>query len=274
MPERRGRKKGKRKGRNDRRAVGAVVHMPKQMKWNGSGGKFMPPIFVTKLRFEKHVAFSQNTIASTSVRYKTTMAYDIDPNVGSTAMPGFTELTALYGGYRVLGYTADIVFANQEAFDVTAYALTVAADPGANVSVAVAQSYLSNLNAKKCELGRATVTNRGRIKLRESVARYAGQTWPGIFDPYSGAGSATPQDILYLQVGAVPTNATSTFTTSTGVAMSITINVTIGFFTVTTPSALLLCELIKEQREKKEEPSARIERLKKELSLNSYYSSA
>lgn len=247
-----------------------MVRMPKMMKWNGSGGKFAPPIFITKLRFEKHVGFSQNTIASTSVRYKPTFAYDIDPNVGSTAMPGFTEYTALYGGYRVLGYSVDVAFANQEAFDVTAYALTVAADPGANVSVAVAQSYLSNLNAKKCELGRATVTNRGRIRFRESVARYAGQTWPGIFDPYSGAGSGAPSDILYVQVGAVPTNATSTFTTTTGVAITITIDVTIAFFTVTTPSALLESAMRKEYRERHEEPSARLDRLKKELSLNGY----
>jgi hypothetical protein len=270
MPQRRSRK-GKKKNRSGRRADGVMVGGPRIMKWNASGGRSVAPLFETTLRFEKHVSFSQNTIASTSVRYKPTFAYDIDPNLGSTAMPFFTEYTAMYGGYRVLWYSADITFANQEAFDVTAYALTVAADPGANVSVAVAQSFLSNLKAKKCQLGRATTPNRGRIRVSDSVARYSGQAWPKIFDPYSGAGTTTPQDILYFHVGAVPTNGTSTFTTSTGVAISISINVRIAFFTMTNPSALLLCELVKEQREKRESIPARMDRLTKEASVNQYH---
>lgn len=241
------------------------------MRWNGAGGKSIAPIYETVLRFEKHVSFSQNTIASTSVRYKPTFAYDIDPNLGSTSMPFFSELTAMYGGYRVLSYSVIIDYANQEAFDVTGYALTVAADPGANVSVAVAQSFLSNLKSKKIQLGRATIPNRGRIRFSDSVARYAGQAWPKIFDPYSGAGSVSPADILYLQVGAVPTNGTSTFTTSTGVAISISINVKIAFFTLTNPSALLINEMIKERREKGEELSARMDRLVKEASVNQYH---
>ncbi len=239
MPRRRkGRGKRGRRGGGARR--GPVAHLPPITKLNRGPSGFMPPIGRARLRFEKHVSFSQNTIASTSIRYQPTFAYDVDPNLGSTAMPGFAELQTLYGAYRVLRYRAKIEVTNQEAFDVTVYAIPTNADPGANVSVATAQSFLSNPASRRVTICRAGGGgSRASFRIGASVKIFAGQDWPGIQDPYAGVGSAAPSDILYLQIGAVPTNGTSTFTTSTGVAASVSIDVDICFFSNKAPPSFL-----------------------------------
>lgn len=69
-----------------------------------------------------------------NIRYRINSAYDIDPQLGSTSMTGFAEMTYLYTVYRVLGASYNVRFFNENSHAMDVYLCPLAAqnDPGAN----------------------------------------------------------------------------------------------------------------------------------------------
>jgi len=65
---------------------------------------FMPQEYVTTLRYTVMYILSLNGVFFNSFYYKTT-PYDVDPFIGNTAMPGYTELSKIYQRVRPLRIT-------------------------------------------------------------------------------------------------------------------------------------------------------------------------
>jgi len=102
-------------------------------------------------------------------RYVPTFAYDIDPLLGSTSMPGFSELGALYRQYRVATISWKAEFRNGENFNGTCYVMPCNFDPGANSANYI--SYLNNPRSTLVPIGPLTgvsiKTVKGSFSLRD-----------------------------------------------------------------------------------------------------------
>ena len=97
-----------------------------------SVGFIMPDRLRTRLRFWQSTAFNLSVTSSASIRYQPSAAFDIDPALGGTAMPGFNELAALYKSYRVRSSRVKVEVANTSPTAiVNATVLPVNLDPGA-----------------------------------------------------------------------------------------------------------------------------------------------
>jgi len=197
---------------------------------------FAPDRVRTHLRFHTFGLIQNATSSSGSVRYEPTYAYDIDPTVGSTAMPGFAEWAGLYRKYRVNGCIAKITFANQEALPVLCYISATNSDPGTNVLPSVAQTFLAQPITRSELAGPLTGNSATKImNLPVSVAGFAGSANHDIDDAYASFVTGTaPANNMWLQVGCVKSNNASL---SAGVSFDLVIDLDIEFFEVTTPSA-------------------------------------
>jgi hypothetical protein len=77
-----------------------VMELPRSIKY------VMPDKFRTRLQYWKAISFSNAT--PTPQYFIPSNAYDIDPLLASTAMPGFAEFASFYSHYRVLGARVSI----------------------------------------------------------------------------------------------------------------------------------------------------------------------
>jgi hypothetical protein len=78
----------------------------------------MPPEYDTNLYYTVQDTVTNAAAFLASIRFSTE-AFDVDPTLGSTAMPGFTEMAGFYARFRTLGMGYKFSCANQEAFSVT-----------------------------------------------------------------------------------------------------------------------------------------------------------
>jgi len=88
------------------------------MTMYSSPRNIMPVEYDTEMQYTVQTLVTNIGAFAASVRYQTE-AYDVDPAIGSTAMPGFAELAAIYSKYRPLAMAYKFDIANQEAFPVT-----------------------------------------------------------------------------------------------------------------------------------------------------------
>jgi hypothetical protein len=162
----------------------------------------VPPRAYTKLHFWAVKALSNAAANFANVRMTPTLAYDIDPSLGSTAMPFFSELGAIYRYYRCLGSQITVNFVNQG--DVTAcqgIVCPVNSDPGANSLSFV--NYFSNPLSKKSSFGALSGMSVAKVSGSAKTDMFAGAKWTGAFDAYCGftTGSPNPTNNWYWYIG-------------------------------------------------------------------------
>jgi hypothetical protein len=193
----------------------------------------MPDRFRTTLRFNASKAINNATFINANVRFEPTFAYDIDPVIGSTAAPGFTELATMYKNYRVNRWKLSVYGSSQEAFSCQFYVCPVNTDPGANT--ASYQNYLSSRDSRKTFLG--PLTGNGIAKLTTgwiSVASFGGSsTYTMQIDAYSGSGTTAPLNNIWCIVGILSGSAVLV----NGVDVTLDIEFDIDFFELLNPTA-------------------------------------
>jgi len=172
-----------------------------------------------------------NTLTYANRRYEPTFAYDVDPTLGSTSMPGFAEYTAIYRLYRVRSSRIKVTFANLEAAPVVVCLCPVNTDPGANTSNYA--NYFSSTLARTKTLGPLTGNSAGNLSHAISTNVIAGVRDLQQLDNYVGNSAGTaPTNNWYWFVGA---ESFTSFTTA-GVAAQIKVFVEIEFFELLNPS--------------------------------------
>lgn len=77
--------------------------------------ELMPQEYVTTLTYSVQGVLT-NSPAAVATKAFRSEAYDVDPALATTAMPGFAELAQLYSRYRCLSMSYDIQTCNREAF--------------------------------------------------------------------------------------------------------------------------------------------------------------
>jgi len=195
------------------------------------GGLPLPERLTVRTRFQTSFSMNNAGVNYANRRYSPVFCYDVDPTLGSTSMPFFTEIMTLYRYYRTMNSKIRVQFINLEAAAIhTAYICPVNFDPTANTSSY--QSYLSNPNSRSVILGNATGESRGTLTHSASTNMFAGSRFTGTEDAYSGNATGTaPINQWYWIVGSYcPQGFTA------GVAVDITIDITFVAYEEGTPS--------------------------------------
>lgn len=85
---------------------------------------------------------------TTGYRYLPSAAYDVDPALGSTSMPGYAELASLYNSYRVNQSRLRVSFSSADARPCTALIVPLNTDPTSSPSSAFVRSASMNPYSK------------------------------------------------------------------------------------------------------------------------------
>jgi len=192
------------------------------------GGRFaVPPRTRAKLCYSKTVAITNATFGYANVRFSPTNAYDVDPVLGSTAMPFFTEYNSMYRRYRTVSAVITVNFANLDLVAYTAYVTADNQDPGANTANYAPQ--MSNRMSRHCVLGLGTGDGNGRLRLRASTSDFGGVRNTLQDDNYSALAGNSPTNNWWFNVGVLSTGAIAN-----GVHADINIDVIVDFYEIGT----------------------------------------
>lgn len=77
-----------------------------------TGNVVAPPALIIKLRYNVNFRFSDSGVSSCSASFNVNGLYDVDPLVGSTAIPGFVEWMSIYQTYQVISCRAHLKMIN------------------------------------------------------------------------------------------------------------------------------------------------------------------
>lgn len=96
-----------------------------------------PPRMSLKLKFWTIQPLSLAAAIAANYRWRPTAAFDVDPALGGTAMPGFAEAAAFYSTYRVISSKIKCTVSNPSAtLPVTVMVIPLNADPSNSMSSA------------------------------------------------------------------------------------------------------------------------------------------
>jgi len=153
-----------------------------------------------------------------------TEMFDIDTSFGTTACPGFTELSTLYARYRVLSWSYKFSFSNLEAFPMT----LLTGFSNSNIGTAsLGITYAGNPLFKCAELGDRIGNGIKTLRGRASVVKIVGTKQPLYDDLYTGSTlSATlpTAGTVWLYAGVISSQA---MTVGVNMTCEITLKVTL-----------------------------------------------
>lgn len=192
----------------------------------------LPPRCNIWTRFAKQIDISNAAVPYANIRFQPTFAYDVDPVVGSTAMPFFSEMAGLYRFYRCIESRITVNLANADSAPVTCVVCPVNFDPGVNT--ASFQNYFSNPLSHHDILASTSGNSKGRLTASARTDSFAGAKWTGAIDGYCGpaAGTTAPNNNWYWFVGGHNLN---NFTN--GFFADVIIDIHLCFFEETSPSS-------------------------------------
>jgi hypothetical protein len=190
----------------------------------------MPDRLYTKLVFSgSNTATILAASNSVAVRFRPSSAFDVDPTIGGTTMPGFTELGLLYSSYRVTSsriIVKSVLGTSSPAGTPTCVVLPLNLDPGGSPSAATVVSWPGNpfSNYKLLPTTGATVTTQ---VCSMSTEKIFGSKAVYFDDNYTALVSASPVLNWYWAIGFVISPSVAS---NVSVAYSIEIESGIEFF--------------------------------------------
>lgn len=146
----------------------------------------MPSQYVTNLRYLIDTVVTGVGSTQANIQFRTE-AFDVDPTLGSTAMPGFTELAGIYQRYRALRMSYKFSAANQEVFPVS----IIHGFSNTSISAAALNlQYAGNPLFSTGMLGPLTGQSRGVFRKAAMVTDIAGTKQALYDDLYTGSTSS------------------------------------------------------------------------------------
>jgi len=185
-------------------------------KW-GNGKQFSPrvanfasftvPIVpsMIKTRLRQNFLFTLTGATVVCRRYNPNAVYQPEVGGATATVPGFSELAALYGFYRVFGYSYKAECTNLEAFPVTAIVLNSNNDPGTSAGVIQAANDLCAVKVLSSKGG----MDRAIMSGKYTVARVLGSNAVATADSYRSLITGVPADIAWLGIAAQSNTGTS-----------------------------------------------------------------
>jgi hypothetical protein len=167
----------------------------------------MPDELITNLSWvdTNHYVVNNAGFINATVRFRPTAVYDIDPTLGTTAVPGFTELAGLYGRYRTIASRIRVEFVNLEDFPVRVFVWPTNFDLGANyayIAAAMTMPFAKHqMISAKGGVDRVTLTSKNLLS-----GEIVGSDEVYTDDSYSATISTVPTNNWYWNVGAWSAN--------------------------------------------------------------------
>jgi hypothetical protein len=193
-----------------------------------SPGQVVPEQLIVDLHYYTTYNITNVGVGYASIRFRPNNVFDVDPVLGSTATPGFSEMAALYTTYRVIGYQATVDFCNAEAFAVHAFCI-----PWSNLQTAPAANDATTPSLIMNQLQRSRVISakggQDRTVLKQNVnfsKLYSKQVLTD--DQYAAKVTTGPGFVLYHVVGAL-SSGSSVFTVA-GVSTFIHYKIRVMFY--------------------------------------------
>lgn len=221
MPRRKGGKSGrKRKGRkNTKKSVFST---------GPDRGKFsLSPLVpaITRIRLKYPVSkILASGVPTSSVRFTPNGAYDIDPTLGSTALPGFIEWTSFYGFYRVLGVGYKVMAVSLESSKpCSIYTCMLNSDPGTTLSAIIQGNALTKVQVLGINSGEGKTTLSGYAKVSSILGSKTSLT----ADSYRAVTTANPADVVWIGIGASTLDGGNF---ASGIALRILLTIDIEFY--------------------------------------------
>lgn len=178
---------------------------------------------------DKILSFQVNKVAFNAanilamVRFTPNGTFDVDPTLGSTTTPGFTEWAAFYNYYRVIKVAYDIEVANNETFPLRVYTILTNTDPGTIGN----PQFSGNPLAKTALISGKGGMDRCRLRDLKQVSQVVGSQAPETEDNFRAAVTTNPVDVIHLGIGCF--NPGSAFVPN-GVAVVGVIRMFIRFY--------------------------------------------
>jgi hypothetical protein len=186
-------------------------------------------IRVRLIWYDSNTVFNNAGAGYVSKRFQPSSAYDLDPLIGGTAVPGFNEWAAFYKKYRVLSSKTIVTAANYDANTVVQLVMVpLHVDPGATPVLNTITSWLSQPFSRKAILSKSGGMDRATVALSLSHRDFVGSDTLLYDDSYSSNVTTNPVNNIFLAVGFYVIGGVATFTT--GVATNITISIMCEFY--------------------------------------------
>jgi hypothetical protein len=185
----------------------------------------MPEEFDTTLVYTVQDVMTNVGGTAASIKFRTE-AYDVDPALASTAMPGFAEFAAFYARYRTLALGYQFDCANQEAFSVT---LLHGYTNSSIASGSLPITYAGNPLFGTSIVGPATGSNTARFRNMKTVCQISGTAQPLYDDLFTGSTTSATlatAGTCYCNLGVISNAAL----TALGVLVTARISLRIRFY--------------------------------------------
>jgi hypothetical protein len=185
----------------------------------------MPPEYRTRLKYIVQDVVTSVGGTKASIRFRNE-AYDVDPALASTAMPGFAEFALFYARFRTLAMKYKFSAANQEAFNMTVihgFSISSVASGSLNIE------YGGNPLMGTAILGPLTGNNTKVFQRRATVAHIAGSKQALFDDIYTGSTASatmTTQGTVYCNFGVI----TPVVMTAAGCLVTVEVELDILFY--------------------------------------------
>jgi hypothetical protein len=186
------------------------------------------PSTITTLRYESVLANPINNAGSSfaSVRFRPSSAFDVDPVLGGTVMPGFSTYATLYARYRMVKFKCVVTFVNLESFPVDVIVFPSNFDLGANYTQV--QSQFSNSFARFKMLSPTGGMDRCVIHSPWlTAAKLNGDDGTMFDDSYASVVTTSPTNNTFINIAVWSGNSN---TLNKGVATEITITTQYKFY--------------------------------------------
>jgi hypothetical protein len=219
------RKTAKRGNSSQRKGIKTQSQNQQGMVMYSSPRTVMPTQFNTTLKYLIDTVVTNVGNTQASVRYRNE-AFDVDPSLGSTAMPGFAEFANFYQRFRVLRLAYKFSCANQEAFSLTlihGFSVNSIASGSLNLQYAGNPMFQSSI------VGPATGMNTKIFKGSRSIVDISGTKQALYDDLYSGSttsATVSANGTVYCNLGVIA----PVVLTALGVLLTAEVTLTIQFY--------------------------------------------
>jgi len=185
----------------------------------------MPQEYTTTLKYIVQDVVANNGGTAASIRFRTE-AYDVDPALASTAMPGFAELAQIYSRYRTLRLGYKFSAANQEGINMTViHGYSINSIASGSLSI----TYAGNPHFSTAILGPLTGMNRKVFSKNLPVTAIAGTQQPLFDDLYTGSTTSATlptAGTVYCNFGII----TPVAMTAAGCLVTVEVSLQIQFY--------------------------------------------
>lgn len=169
-----------------------------------------PDRYMCKMRWSD-TTYLRNNAGNQGVSWRIrTSAYDPDPVWTTGAIPGFTELAAIYGSYRVAGVHYDLELCNNEATPCQVAIVPTNFDLGANYLSASLADYPY---AKTRVLSRVTGDDKCRIRGYMSSYKLVGDAQTKYDTQWTSSTNANPTFNIWFNIQCILLNSASSLVT-------------------------------------------------------------